>query len=767
MTTPTWSAPVNGMPGNLGASSASAHLNQFLGAHGVTPVYTGAGVATPVHGGQNFQWHTPAGNVDIDQPLTMSGTTLGRVVLPLLPAGNGADVLVTLYPDSAGSPNLSSPIAATKVSAAYLNQVAAQEGLPNGGPVATEANNNGFITGSATVVPWTEPASDSGGFSTFASFLVNGNFIISVGGRTQTGSAASLPYVFSTFYAGGGMLSQPVPQPALPQGLELAAPVVCNDTIVTIGGYATAPTAVVYTASWNSGTGVIGAWSQQTSLPTQINKGGAASYGSYVYSVGGLAGAAQTATSAVYMNSVNNGQLGNWTAVNPLPVALSALTCFAVNGWLIVAGGDTASFSAVATTYFAAIHADGTLGTWQTGPNMPAVGDSYVPGFSLCLAGDLLLWIGGGTSEPVQVLAVTANGLGPYWRQSDWVTPAGFTSFVVGAFDNGDGTYDVVAVDPSTPQVSVSKLTPAPMVSVPLPATGLTNGATYHVVVRTVPATSASDYVSIGLIDSSSAGSAYSVSALQGNRWSGTWTTITSGSSVPMQLYDGSASGRLLHLWQDPDPLFSVAQSTGSLLYNNQGLLTALLETTGNPNPPLNANPTFVTTTLPWTATGGTLTRSSAQTHGGFSFSGLLTPAGGTQAFASTELLPVTQSPYGNSQWVMGTGWFYSPTGYSTFSLNINWFDQGQNYLSTTFNTVALTAAAWTQATTYGQVPPTAAYCSLAPTEPGTPTSSNLLYISDAFLVRTPETAGTLSSAGTVNYSPTQPWVPVGTTQLL
>ena len=768
MTTPAWSAPINGLPGNQRASLASAHLNQLLGAHAQTQIYTGVGVATPQHGGQNFQWHTPAGNVDIDQPFTMSGTTLGRVVLPLLPAGNGADVLVTLYPDSSGIPNTSSPIAATKVTAAYLAQVAATSGLTAAGPLATEANNSAFLTGGVTNPAWTEPASDSGGFSTFTSYTVNGNYIISLGGRTTLGSAASLPYVFSTYYCGGGVLSAPVPQPALPQGLELSAPVVCNNsTIVTIGGYTTATSSVCYTASWNPSTGVIGAWSQQTSLPTQINKAGAASWGSYVYSVGGLAGPSQTFTNAVYMNIVNNGQLGTWTAVNPLPVALSAVTCFAINGWLIVAGGDNSSFSQVNTTYYAAINADGSVGTWLSGPNLPSVGDSNLAGFTLAQAGDLLLWIGGGVTEPVQVLPVTANGPGPYWRQSDWVNPTGITEFVVGAFSNGDGTYDVVAIDPSLPQVAVSKLTPAPMVSVPLPATGLTNGGTYHVVVQAVPTTSASDYVSVGLIDSSSAGSAYSVSALQSSRHSGTWTTITSGSSVPMQLYDGSASGRLLHVWQDPDPMFKVAQSAGSLLYNSRGLLAGALEVTAHPGLPLNANPTFTSGVSPWTAVNGTVTQSSAQVHGGYAFSGLLTPTGGfTQAYALSELIPVTQTPYGAAQWLLVNGWFYTPTTWSAFDLSVFWFDQSGAFISSSDLNTSLTGATWTQESHYVTPPATTASARILAILNGSPTSAQLLYMSNVQLLLAPECVGALTSAATVNYG-TAPWPPTGVTQLL
>lgn len=767
MTTPAWQAPLNGLPGQQRANLGSAHLNQLLGAHAQTQIYAGAGVATPVHGGQNFQWHTPAANVDIDQPFTMSGTTLGRVVLPLLPAGNGADVLVTLYPDSSGAPNVSSPIAATKVPAAYLNQVAAPQGLPAGGPLATEVNNNAFLTGSVTNPAWTEPASDSGGFSTFTSYTVNGNYIISLGGRTQTGSAASLPYVFSTYYGGGGILSAPVPQPALPQGLELSAPVVCNNsTIVTIGGYTTATSSVCYTASWNPSTGVIGAWSAQTSLPTQINKAGAASYGNFIYSVGGLAGPSQTFTNAVYMNTVSNGQLGSWTSVSPIPVALSAVTCFAVNGWLIVAGGDNASFSQVNTTYYAAIHADGSLGPWLSGPNLPSVGDSNLAGFTLCQAGDLLLWIGGGVTEPVQVLAVTANGLGSYWRQSDWTNPTGITEFVVGAFSNGDGTYDIVAIDPSLPQVFATKLTPAPMVSVPLPATGLTNGATYHMVMRTVPTTSASDYVSVGLIDSSSAGSAYPVGALQSSRYSGTWTTITSGSSVPMQLYDNSVSGKVLHVWQDPDPLFKVAQSAGSLLYNSQGLLAGVLEVTAHPNVPLNANPTFTSGVSPWTAVNGTITQSSTQTHGGYPFSGLLTPTGGfTQAYAISELIPVTQTPWGAAQWVMPTGWFWTPTTWSQFDLSVFWFDQGGGFISSSDAFASLTGATWTQVTNHAQPPPTAAGAKILAILNGSPTAAQLLYMSNVPLLLTPETVGALTSAATVNYG-ANPWPPTGVTQL-
>jgi hypothetical protein len=168
--------------------------------------------------------------------------------------------------------------------------------------------------------------------------------------------------------------------------------------------------------------------------------------------------------------------------------------------------------------------------------------------------------------------------------------------------------------------------------------------------------------------------------------------------------------------------------------------------------------------------TGGTFVQSAAQTHGGFPFSGLLTPNGvATQAFAASELFPVQQGGgpfYGASSWYLADGWFYSTPGTSNFSFSVAWYDRLGTLLSTSASTITLAAATWTHVQNYFEAPANAAQAQLVPTEGGTPANTKLLYVSNAFLIQSWECVGAFCSAATVNYG-AAPWPPTGVTQLL
>lgn len=755
MTTPIWAAPQNGTTADLDAVQSASHVNQLLAAHAMEAVYNGLPEVAPIHGGQNFQWYQPAQNTDVSQPFVLSGTSIGRVVLPLLPSNNGADCLVTLYPDSSGSPNLSAPVASTMVPAAYQTQVAANFGLgAAGAPVLATGQNNGmFLTGNFSPVTWALPAATINGISSTSTFLFDSNYVISAGGQDSI-TGLNVPNVFSFNCPGGNSLALPTPQPSLPVGLEGNGLVICNGSVVSVGGFTTANSALVFTASWAPTTGVIGSWSQQTALPQATEFMGVASSGSFVYCVGGRATASQVVTANVYVNTVTNGQTGSWTQLNSLPQALSNLACFAVNGWLVAVGGDNAGFTAVTNVYYAQIKPDGSIGPWQNGPSLPFAFDANQGGQAV-LAGSTIVLLGGITTS-CQTLAFTSEGPAPAWRVSDYNASVGYV--YQGAFSNGDGTYSVIVfrINGLSVTVQSSTLTSAPMISVPLFATGLTNGNTYHIVVQSVQSKSASDFTSIGLINAGSGGNAYTVSALSSSRYSGSWSTITTGSCVPMQLFDASVGGNPIHLWEEPEPQFKVVQSTSGLLYNATGFLNGLLTVTSHPNPPLNVNPTFTSGVTPWIATNGAVSQSNAQTHGGFPFSGLLTPTGGfSQSYALSEQFPITQTPWGSAQWVYPTGFFYTPTTWTTFTLSMNWFDNAGNYISTSSSTATLTGATWTSVTNYFQVPATAATGQIVPTLNGTPTAAQLLYMSNVRLLMTPETVPALTGVEQIVYNGT------------
>jgi hypothetical protein len=762
------------MPGALQAANTAAGINQLLGNHAQAEVYKGNQIVTPA-GAQSLLWTDYGNTTDLSQPFTMSGTTLGRVEIPLQPNGNGANVLVSLYRDSGGSPNLAAgAICSTLLPAAYLNQVCAPNGLANGGPLATSANYTRYFTGGTTTTAYLPPVFGAGGIGGANSAFASGNYIVLCGGADGIGVTNA---VYSIQYQGGGVIAKGVSQPVLPVATEFGAICGTTSSMYYLGGITTAssPNAVtaVYSGAWDANTGLIGSWSSQTALPVALCNGSAAVWnGTYLYHVGGAAGSPSgSVVSTVYLNVISNGQLGAWSTTASLPVALQNAYVTIIGNWLIVAGGNSAAGSGtspVSTVYYSQINTStGALGTWQTGPSMPTAANIYEPGWNTITVDDCLIQFSGQTgpasfTQNMQILAWDSHGPALEWRQSAW--PVGGTTFHPLGVSNGDGSWDVVVTNFGAGVFYYSKLLPVPVVSVPLPAFGLTNGATYHVVLRQFSESSASDYVAFGTLD----GSPLPAAAVTNGRYaSGTWTSVGAGRSVPMSVFDQTAGGPVLHTWEDASTvdLAGTGARWTAFQYGAQSQLTGLCEMTLQPNVALNSNPTFTSSVSPWTATNGTLTQSSAQTHGGFAFSGLLTPTGGfSQCYAQSENFPITQTLWGAAQWVLVTGWFYSPTGWSAFGLNVNWYTSTGAYISTSANTISLAANTWTQVSNYFQPPAGAAFASIDPTQSSSPGATNLLYISNVYMVLTPETVGSLTSAATVNYG-TTPW-PTGVTQL-
>ncbi len=302
--------------------------------------------------------------------------------------------------------------------------------------------------------------------------------------------------------------------------------------------------------------------------------------------------------------------------------------------------------------------------------------------------------------------------------------------------------------------VYVYSMTPVSLISVPLPASGLTSGATYHVTLHQRPTGNPlNDYLQFG----AGVGGLASTFKYRAVGSAGAWTADPSR-SILIQVFDQTAGNLPLHTWQDPNAS-NLAATASTFAWGYAGRLRGHCEAILSPNDPLDSNPTFVSGTSPWTATGGTLTQSNAQTHGGYTESGLLTPNGTSAlAYASSEKMRVTPG-----QWYRAQGWFYSPTGWANVSLSVNWFDSSQAYLSTSSSTVSLAAATWTQQVNNFQAPTGAAYATLVPTQGGTPGVTNTLFLSYLTLTNTDPSA--LASVAVVNYGG-DIGAPTGVTQL-
>ena len=755
-TTPDWSAAKNGLPGDLAATNHAAQIDQNLGTHNFSAVYAGTRVLSP-SGGTRLLDFTPGNSLDISQPFALSGTTIGRVVLSIKTFRAGADVRVTLCPDNgSGSPDTSAPIASTVVPAPWLTSLGAANGLENATtPLQLAQSNTLYCKGSITTSNWTGPAGDSSGVAGNASFVTDGNFMTFLGGFTTV----PVGLVATAEYQGGTVVGLPMFQPSLPQATYYGGAATTSNAVVYAGGFTTVPVANVWTASWDVNTGTIGAWSAQQALPLPLWGPGVASYGDVVYLVGGTHDGI-AATSDVGYAVVSDGQITSWADGPGLPTALLSPMLAAVNGWLVCAGGSLSlTTTPVTSVYIARINDDGSLGDWNAGPVLPVAISAYAPGWDIAATDNEIVLLGGFTSSSttttaIQILSITADSIAADWRRSDW-NPSNVQA--VGAFNVGAGDWTLVNPVTDASIYRTSTLTPSPTISVPLHATGLTNGATYHVVMQQHQTRSASDFVASQILDN-----ALPSPLLQSARNSGgPWTAVFSPWAMPMEVYAADTQGLLpLHTWEDQQSTGSPASSNGAsrmttMVYDSGDRLTGYLEATTFLPGALNANPTFTTGTSPWTPVNCTLTQSSVETHGGFPFSGLLTPTGGfSTAYVESEQVPVgtSNAVLDGVRWFTTNGWFYSPSGYAGFSLSVNWYDSGGGYISTGSSIVALAAATWANIVNYFLAPDTAAYATIAPTESGTPTTGDVLYMSDVVLARSPETVPALSSAVAVGY---------------
>lgn len=573
---PVWSAARAGLSGDESAVNWASQVSQFLSTHGIVPVYTGNRiwtVAQPVASVTTaFAWldSTTAGwlpDANVSQPFALpSGVTaVGRVQVPVQASGSGADLQVTLCPDNgSGSPLLSSPLASVTVPAEHITALSANGSLPAAGPLATSRFNTAFL-GPLGTGPWAQPAVNANGAGSYATPATSGGFTALIGGYDSIANTA-ISYV-AVIASQGTSISGGATQPALPQATLYECATITTDSVVVAGGQSPAvPYASVWTAPWDPGTGTIGAWSGQQALPTTLVYGAMVSKGTTVYVIGGTTtGAASGAVSSAWTATAASGQVTAWTAGPPLPVKLQQAYAAVIGSWLVVAGGVNTAGTALASTWYSAINADGSLAGWQQGAPMPFAAYAFGPGWNQVSTDSALAVIAGTPASPyTQVLSVSPDGPAPAWQLQNWGGTT-YGEFQCAAYPAaGPGQWQVFGLHLAG--YDAATLYPVPLLSVPLPVSGLTPGATYHVVMRQTGG-SAVNSLQAGAM-TSGAGAGW----LWQPRAGGAWTPHT-GQQVALNVFDQTPGGSPLHLVQD-----SGAGVTTLAWQGSTGLLNGILE---------------------------------------------------------------------------------------------------------------------------------------------------------------------------------------------
>ncbi len=769
--TPPWAAQHAGLLGQADAIAGAGSINQMLGTHPGSQIYGGNQILTPNGtGAGNTISNHPLNVYDIDQVFTMSGTSIGRVQIPVIPIGSGADLIVSLCADNGGNPG--TVITRTRIPASWINQlsfasgtdVAGEPGFPilnTTGSALAVPQFNAFRMGQVVGGTWPYPSVNNVGGAAAPASCFNGNYLITVGGVDSSHNA--LADVFSAYYDANGNLSPAVPTTPLPTVTDGSGKVIIGTdsvgggpVIVQAGGstsYGGSTNANVFTAQFDASTGVVSSWSVQASLPYTVQNQGMAAYNGFVYVIAGSTTGTGVINTVAYAQ-IQNTQITSWTTTEPLPQALQLPYCAVSNGFLFVMGGVNAALSTqYSTCYYAPIYSDGSLGSWQSGPNFPTGGynlDSTSYGGPFGVITQL---------SQQNSMMVTADGPAFAWTNENgggnlftaYIQESPVTIRVYGA--STFGTYGTQA------------MVLLPNISVPLPAAGLTNGGTYHILMQS-PSNDLNNYLTLAWdnADAFSGDPPYRVSARGQYSWSSGLTlaipiTVWDNSNNSATAYGSIGNNQVIHTWDDNGAKITTLVRATTPDQRLIGICEAVASPTA-----LNANSGFESGVSPWTASNGTVTHSSAQAYEG-QYSLLLTPTGGfTSAAALSEKVACLP---GVSYTVRARA--YSPGGYSNVDTQVNWYNSAGTFLSASSTVFNLAAATWTDITAAFTGPANAYMAQIALQEAGSPSSAATIYFDQAWIYETyggPQVA----TVAQITYAGTWPsselWPPTGVLQL-
>ncbi len=201
-----------------------------------------------------------------------------------------------------------------------------------------------------------------------------------------------------------------------------------NGFLYLIGGDEGSGTSV-YMARFGAD-GSLGPWENEPSLSAANNAASAVAYNGYVYVVGGgSTGETAPFTTSVYYAVVHaDGSLGTWQSTSTLSTAIGMTQAISYNGYLYAVGG-LSSGGAVNTAYYAKLNSDGSVGTWQSTTAFQTARYGHA---AYAYRGYMYL-AGGGGNNDMQYAQINANGSLETWKAgASYDTNAGKT-YVSGA----------------------------------------------------------------------------------------------------------------------------------------------------------------------------------------------------------------------------------------------------------------------------------------------------------------------------------------------
>ncbi|PSO43460.1 hypothetical protein BRC19_00340 [Candidatus Saccharibacteria bacterium QS_5_54_17] len=212
---------------------------------------------------------------------------------------------------------------------------------------------------------------------------VHGGYMYAIGGTDGTLSLSSVEY--TAIHSDGSLEGW-----SLLNDAELANSR-ADHSSVTFNGYVyavsgdTSGASVIYNSIQKAGE--TDPWQTTTSLSFDRSYHSAVASAGYLYVIGGYDGLNGSTTDSVEYAPINSdGSLGSWSTTSSLGTARQEHGASVYDGYLYVVGGSDPSGSVIASTEYAPINSDGTLGAWSTTSSLTrertelgvAVHDDYI-----------------------------------------------------------------------------------------------------------------------------------------------------------------------------------------------------------------------------------------------------------------------------------------------------------------------------------------------------------------------------------------------------
>ena len=191
-----------------------------------------------------------------------------------------------------------------------------------------------------------------------------------------------------------------------------------------------------------SAPGLLSGWTSTSSSLSNIKNFESVAYNGYIYVMGGTDGTnylttsyyaaictGQNTTTAFATNcttSSSAGSLSSWGTTTSLSLASSQGTAIAVNGYMYLMGGLSASSTISNKTYYSAINPDGTLAGWNVTTNLP----NYIYSAVSVVYGGYIYVIGGVSSATSSVSSGASSSAIYYASYNNSGTVNSWTSSV-------------------------------------------------------------------------------------------------------------------------------------------------------------------------------------------------------------------------------------------------------------------------------------------------------------------------------------------------